>query len=717
METFTAASHHDVLVLVIQIAVLLFSARALGELAQRIGQPAVVGEILAGVVLGPSLLAGLLPVLGEWIVPQTEVQGYLLETVSLIGAMFLLILTGLETDIPLIRRHLKKAVSVASGELVLTFTMGFVLAMYLPDFLLADPDRRLVFNLFVATAMAISAIPVIAKVLMDLKMMRRDIGQTIMAVGMIDDTMAWILLSVVLGIASGEAVTAGSIAISASRILIFMAISFTLGRWLLKRALAAVQDHTVSAEAVLTLVVTAAFAWGAVAQALEIEAVLGGFVVGIIFGTLPRLPQNVIHKLESIALAIFAPIFFAVAGLKVDIPSLLEPALLAVTALVLAVAMLGKIIGAYFGGRVIGGLGHWPALAFGTALNARGAVEIIIASIGLSLGILTQDMYSIIVVMAVTTSIMAPAGLRWVLKRVPPTEEEKERLEREELARDSLVANVHRVLLPIRPRPIVQEGVSVMEARLLAQLGESLAVTLFSVVPEGRKSKAMDFLEEVSDDFSHFEVTREVVVSDNPAAAIIEESEKAYDLVVVGATEQADTTETIFSSVIDDVVRFAACPVMVVRGDGIDAGEWTPRRILVPTNGSQASRNAAEVAFQLAENVDEGHVFIVNVATGLASTSAGGISSASAQRLVGQAYEIVASLRRLGESLGVETETDVRIGQRIEPLVGQVAERHSIDLMVVGTDLKPGSDRLFLGPRVESLIKSSPCPVVVINSR
>src|SRR5690606_17472496 len=169
---------------------------------------------------------------------------------------------------------------------VLTFTLGFVLAMNLPDFLLADPDRRLVFNLFVATALSISAIPVIAKVLMDLNMMRRNIGQTIMAVGMIDDTMAWVILSIVLGIASGEAVTAGSIVASGSRILIFMALSFTLGRWVLKRALAAVQDHAVSTDAVLTLVVTAAFIWGAFAQALEIEAVLGGFVVGIIFGTL-----------------------------------------------------------------------------------------------------------------------------------------------------------------------------------------------------------------------------------------------------------------------------------------------------------------------------------------------------------------------------------------------------------------------------------------------
>lgn len=717
METFTAASHHDVLVLVIQIAILLFSARALGELAQRIGQPAVVGEILAGVILGPSLLAGLFPALGVWIVPQTAIQGHLLEVVSLIGAMFLLIITGLETDIPLIRRHLKKAVSVASGELVLTFTLGFVLAMNLPDFLLADPDRRLVFNLFVATALSISAIPVIAKVLMDLNMMRRNIGQTIMAVGMIDDTMAWVILSIVLGIASGEAVTAGSIVASGSRILIFMALSFTLGRWVLKRALAAVQDHAVSTDAVLTLVVTAAFIWGAFAQALEIEAVLGGFVVGIIFGTLPRLNTDVVHKLESIALAIFAPIFFAVAGLKVNIPSLLEPKLIAVTVVVLVVASLGKIVGAYIGGRGLGKLGHWQALAYGTALNARGAVEIIIASIGLSMGILTQDMYSIIVLMAVTTSVMAPALLRLVLKRVPPTEEEQRRLEREELAKESLVANVHRVLLPVRAREPGTSSLSTLEARLLDQLGQNLSVTLFSVTTAEGRATAQEFLERVGKEFSSFEVTRKVIVSDDPGSAILEESEKAYDLVILGASENKDASKTVFSTFIDDIVRFAPCPVMVIKSDKVAPEDWTPQRVLVPTNGSQASRNAAEVAFQLVGSQEGGHTLILNVATDLARSSATNISDDDNQRQLGRAYDMVDSLRKIGEALNVETEVDVRVGESVEAIVADVAIKNHIDLIIVGTSLHPGSDSLYLGPRVERLLENAPCPVVVVNSR
>src|SRR5690554_1763340 len=236
-EVFTAASHHDVLALIIQIAVLLLAARGLGEVAQRLNQPSVVGEILAGILLGPSLLSSFVPGFGELIIPQTEVQGYLLEVVSLLGVMFLLLITGLETDLALIRRQAKAAAGSSIGGILVTFTSGFVLGSFLPESLLADPERRIVFALFIATAMSISAIPVIAKVLMDLNLMRRDVGQTIIASGMSDDTTGWILLSIVAGLASTGVVTAGAVFQAAGRVLVFLVISFTLGRWLVKRLL------------------------------------------------------------------------------------------------------------------------------------------------------------------------------------------------------------------------------------------------------------------------------------------------------------------------------------------------------------------------------------------------------------------------------------------------------------------------------------------------
>jgi len=139
-EVFSAASHHDILALIIQIAVLLLAARGLGEIAQRLGQPSVVGEILAGILLGPSLLSSMIPAVGSWIVPQTAVQGYLLEVVSLIGVIFLLLITGLETDLALIRRQARIAVGVSLGGITLSFSSGFLLGWFMPATLLANPD-------------------------------------------------------------------------------------------------------------------------------------------------------------------------------------------------------------------------------------------------------------------------------------------------------------------------------------------------------------------------------------------------------------------------------------------------------------------------------------------------------------------------------------------------------------------------------------------------
>ena len=252
---FTAAPHHDILVLLVQVALLLFTARAFGEIAGRLGQPSVVGEILAGIVLGPSLISGLFPVLGAWIVPEPGLPGHLLEVVSLLGALFLLLITGLETDLALIRQHARTAFGVSLGGIVITFSSGFVLGQLLPDFLLGNPNDRLVFALFVATAMSISAIPVIAKVLMDLNLMRRDIGQTIIAAGMSDDTIGWVLLSIVAGLAAEGAVTAGSVFSAVGSVVAFMVLSFTVGRWLVKRALDFVQDEVRSHDRLVTLVV------------------------------------------------------------------------------------------------------------------------------------------------------------------------------------------------------------------------------------------------------------------------------------------------------------------------------------------------------------------------------------------------------------------------------------------------------------------------------
>jgi Kef-type K+ transport system membrane component KefB len=717
---FTAASHHDILVLLVELAILLFAARALGEIAQRLNQPSVVGEILAGIILGPSLLSGLFPALGAWIIPQTAVQGFLLEEISLIGALLLLLITGLETDLALIRRHARTAIGVSFGGIIVTFFSGFLLGQFLPDNLLANPAQRTVFALFIATAMSISAIPVIAKVLMDLNLMRRDIGQTIIAAGMSDDTIGWILLSIVVGLASGQAISAGTILQIVGSVLGFMVLSFTLGRWLVKKALDFVQDEVVSHDRLLTLVIVLTFVWGAITQALNLEAVLGAFVMGILLGQMPRLPKEIRHKLESMALGVFTPIFFAVAGLKVNLVNLFQPQLLLIALLVIFVATFGKVVGTYAGARLIGRRDHWTALSFGAGLNARGAMEIIIATIGLSLGILTQDMFSIIVVMAMATSLMAPTALRFVLKHVQPEEQELQRLKREELAAGSLVAGIHRVLLPVRQREQDNMAVQTIEARLLERMGArtNLSLTLLTVTGSGQKAVALDFLRSLSRLFTHEEVLRKVVEANQPISVILDEAAKNYDLLVLGASERPRESNVVFTPLVDSLVRMSPCTTMIVKGPRAPA-DWEPHRILVPTNGSRSARHAAEIAFALTAPQRGEEVVILHVTEEndhpyhyREETSQ---ETSAKEDEKGQIF--VNHLRNLGQSVDAQAETVVHRGGKVEQVILDMAEKNQMDLIVLGTDLRPGSDRLFLGPRVEYILENATCPVIIVNAR
>lgn len=752
-EPFTAAPHHDILVLLVQLAALLFTARLFGEIALRLGQPTVVGEILAGIILGPSLLSSLIPAVGEWIVPHTATQGYLLEIVSLIGAMFLMLITGLETDLDLIKRHARTAIGVSLGGLLVSFSGGFVVGQLLPDDLLADPNQRLVFALFVATTMAITAIPVIAKVLIDMNLVRRDIGQTILAAGMSDDTIGWTLLSVVTGLVGGTTLSLDMVASSLGSVALFLIVSFTVGLWLVRATLRYTLDEIKSRDKVLTLIIVWMFAWAAFTQLLGIEAVLGAFVMGILFSQMRSLPAEVVHRLESIALGIFSPIFFAVAGLKVNIISLLTPRLLLISAIILAVAIVCKTIGTYFGARVIGGKDHWTALAYGAGLNARGAIGIIIATIGLSLNILSQEMFSIIVLMAILTSIYAPTMLRVVLARVQPDPEELRRLEREELAKDSLIANMHRVLLPVRPRPDGVGAAQVIEAKLLDRIDAQtkLSLTLMTIAhSDGERSYAQNFLNQLESRFHQQPLSKRVVNAENAGDAILDEARKNYDLLVLGATEARSSSDVLFTPIIDYLIRLAPCPTLLVHGHNV-AEDWIPQRILVPTNGSLASRRAAEVAFALVAGAREGVGVPVKAVVNGGGHEAGSEGAAaevgenggneddysvvilrvveenrSSYRLDGGGMQIarhlnvahrtVEQLRQMGEMQGVIALGEVRVGDEPETTILNIARADDIDLIVLGTNIHAGSDRLYLGPRVERILANAPCPVIIVNS-
>jgi Kef-type K+ transport system membrane component KefB len=716
VEIFQAAMNDDILKLLIQISVLLLTARLFGEFSQKIGQPAVLGEILAGIVLGPSLLGNLFPFIHGWIIPVTENQINLLEVVTLIGAMFLLLITGLETDLQLIKHHAKKTLGIAFGELPISLACGFTFGLLIPSSFLVNPDQRIIFALFIAIAISLSAIPVIAKVLLDLKLIRRDIGQITLAVGMFDDAVAWILLSIVLGLIGGDALSIGNVSYSFLKVILFVVLSYSLGKLIIKHLLNFTMNRISIRDKVLSLIMIFTFALGAVVQSIGLEAVLGAFIAGIIFSQTSAIPRDSIDKLEGMTFGVFAPIFFASAGLKVNIIDLFKPELIFIGIGIICVAVISKFVGAYIGARFFAKTDHWTALSFGAGLNARGAIQIIVAIIGLSYGVLSEEIYSLIIVTAVVTSLMAPVMLRWTLSHVKPEFEETKRLQKEELLKDNVLSRVHRVLLPVRRRDLNQASPSkIIEARILERLGRKseLSVTLLTIAEEREKNDSQLFLNSLANFFTKFQINKKVSISKNTLETILDEVKKDYDLLIVGATERKKNTDMIFNPIVDNLVRLSPCLSIVVQSSNVSE-DWSPKRILVPTNGSLASKRAAEVAFGIAFH-EQDEVHILNVVESKESFSLLDIEGSLKERRLTFAYKIVDELKKLGESLNVNTFPQVEIGEDPDKVILKISRENNFDLVILGTDIRPGSDKLYLGPKVERILNNCTCPVLVVN--
>jgi Kef-type K+ transport system membrane component KefB len=417
-------SAHQTLLFLVDLAVLLGLAILLGRLAARLGIPAVIGELSTGLLVGPSLLGHLAPGVAHWLVPNDPAQLHLVDAVGQLGVLFLVGVTGMHVDLGLVRRHRTSAAVVSFGSLVVPLVLGVALGLLLPAGVRAPHSPPLVFALFLGVALCLSAIPVIAKTLLDMRLLHRDIGQLTIGTAAVVDVVGWLLLSVVTALATTGA-RAGGVLLSVAALALTIAVTVTVARPVVNALLATAARHSGPGPsvAVVTLLILLA---STATQALRLEAILGAFLVGIVIGSSRSYERERLTPLAVFVANVLAPLFFATAGLRMDLTALRSPAMLGVAVAVIAVAVAGKFIGSYAGARA-SRLGHWPALALGAGLNARGAVEIVVAAVGLSVGVLTTQMYTVVVLMAIVTSLMAGPCLRFAVRRMPVTATERAR--------------------------------------------------------------------------------------------------------------------------------------------------------------------------------------------------------------------------------------------------------------------------------------------------
>jgi Kef-type K+ transport system membrane component KefB/nucleotide-binding universal stress UspA family protein len=706
-------TEHQLLIFWLQVFMLVAVARALGGLMRRIGQPAVIGELAAGLLLGPSVFGVLMPDAQEWLFPTDPLQRSLLAGPAWIGVFLLLVLTGLETDLALVRRLGRGVAFVAIGSLLIPVLAGINLGLSLPESFVGEGAPRPVFALFMGTALGISALPVIAKILSDLGLMRRNLAQVLLAAAMLDDFAGWILLGTVAGLARSGSLETDRLVLAVGGLVFFLVGAFTLGRRGVDALLRLVRVRGGGVAGGLTAVVLVALASGVLTHALGLEAVLGAFIAGIVLGNSRFHDPEVFPHLEGITRSFFAPLFFATAGLRVDLSLLAEPEVLRWGILVVVIATLSKSGGSYLGAR-IAGLPQREGLGLAAGLNARGAVEIVVATVGLSLGVLNSASYAVVVLLAMVTSMMAPPLLRAVMGGWAGSEEERERLARERLLGGNVLVRPSRILLPSHGGPN-----SVLAAQIVdLAWPEGIEVT---VLAAGGDVPAED-VARVRAAFSGRPLVYEHAPGKEPIAAILEHAGLGYGAIAVGATDTR-IAGTLVSPMVDELLAVSPLPVIMVRrGAGVDpTAPLAFRRILVPAIGTQPGRAAQEMAYSFARRLDV-PVFVAHVVT-LPSLEQELSYAHPAQAMEPERVEqaevaerVVEEARELAREMGVRAVPVIRTAVSAPEAILALARERQVDLLVLAANLRQLSGRPFLGHGVEYLLQESESTVVVVTA-
>lgn len=401
----------------LQIAVLLGVAYVGGQVFKRWKQPTLIGNIIAGVLLGPTILGHWFPEFQILIFKPDQTQANMLSAITWVGLLLFLMEAGIDVNLNVLKRTGSQSIWVSAGGLVIPMISGFTLGALIPENFLIKSSDRFTLSLFLAVSMSISALPPIAMVLREKSMLRHKIGQIALGSAMLDDIVAWILVAVMTSLYLTGHFDGLAAAKTTGAALTFLGISYAVARPLMTRFISWHNGISPGASAQLSILIFFGITGGVITSWLGLESALGVFVVGILIGAAPSLQKNAVHALSLIVSAFLAPLYFGLAGLRLNLWSVLEWNTSGLLLTVLSVAFVSKLIGVYLGAW-IAGLSKWERVTLGFGMNARGGTEIIIATIGLSIGLLSKEIYSIIIVMAVVTVILAVPLMTWALSKI-----------------------------------------------------------------------------------------------------------------------------------------------------------------------------------------------------------------------------------------------------------------------------------------------------------
>ena len=692
------------------IAVVLIVARLFGMVAVRVGQPRVMGEVIAGIVLGPSVLGLISQNLQADLFPSDTLN--LIGAAAQLGLIFYMFLVGLEIDLDQLKGKMGPAIAISNASVAVPMMLGMAIA--LPLYTLVGPHTKFVsFALFMGVSMSITAFPVLARILAERRMTKRPIGSLVIGCAAIDDVTAWFLIA--LAVAVSASGTFGDVIRTIGEAAAFTLVMLFGVRRLLARMGTAYDEVGRIPSGWFAAIIIGVLACAAETEAINIAFIFGGFMMGLVMPRHARLTEDVSRRIEDFVVTLLLPVFFVYTGLKTNVALLDRPALWLITLALIGIAIVGKLVGAAIAARVSGY--DWRASAvIGTLMNTRGLTELIVLNLALSAGAITNALFAMLVIMAVVTTMMAGP----LLKLLDPRNEYGANLE-EELAHAARVAAAQHPDLVVPGRSILVAPQTDDAIGQLVALAEPLArsqpprelILARLVAP----SRAVDAGARVGLQTEKARLERASQVIDDVRTRLAEEQLAARGVALSTSSLASDLVEVVQHEPIDLVLIDGQRPLL---GGGVPTGEvgvlleraecdvgvliaragveiklGPDQPVLVPFGGAEHDWAALELGSWLASST--------GAQLKLLGAAGQSDESSAVTRLLADAGLLVR------QATGVATEPLLVTGSRDEI----VAAAAGGGLLVVG--LSERWRREGLGPTRAEIAKAAPAPVLFVR--
>ena len=697
-------SEHQLLIGLFALALILLVGRGTAELARRCGQPEVLGELLGGVLLGPSVLGALAP---QWHHAVFDNAGVALplSLFSWTGAILLLMMAGAEVDLSILRQHAKAGSAAAVFTIFPSIAAGTAFGLYMMHSSLPSA-------MFLGGVLSVTAVSVVAKIFIEHNSFRRDYAQVILAAGIASEVVIWPLISLISSMHEGE--TWFNAALTTLYAVLFFFVMLTLGQRFINWSMRAITDVTRITFGQLTMLLVMGILFACVTQILGLHALLGPFVFGLLIGRAPRTTARMKENLQALTLSVFAPVFFVTAGMRVDVTKIWSLESLGLILALLAVSSLIKISFGYLGGRV-GGMRNWESLLIGLGTNMRGGSDVVVAILGGALALLPEETYSIYAIVAILTVMFSPPLIVWVSKRVPPSAQELDRLTKEEAKKRAYLSGVERVMLPSIITLLPATCVALLKsiASTKDQQNEIFDIVEFTPSDQTETGEMRKYLAETLTGVGENSSVATGAGQEDPIDELIKAT-KQCDLLLIGANKQPKGSAILsFGREQDRVIDKATSDVLVVVGDGKLLRR--AKRILVPVNGLEHAMAAADIASYIAK-ASEAEVVLLSV---VQSEQALTRTQLAYHRLIKAGSKILKESSFRTRRLEIVCREKIIIAKEARAAIVNEIKSGRYDLIVLGAIDRSGTSGIVLGKTVQTILAetSIPAAIVVFHAR